>query len=234
MLSAEFVSDCIRFAKSYEESQNCADEDTISPARATISSTFSSPDLDGDATSNATSYTSDAHSVSIAEAQSYYSGIHSAPTLLSELARSGLRPADQRPSVVGRRDSDSEPCLLVVKSGNAISTTIGRANGVFSIVRHYALDMFIHQTSMQWAIINYDSKSEVFSEPSDSGSIIADIRGRIGGMLTGGSGKTTTASDITGGSSSVSRPTGSPMPTSTSSLRHFNTDSDIEDRFSPL
>ena len=30
---------------------------------------------------------------------------------------------------------------------------------------------------------------EVFSAPGDSGSIIADIRGRIGGMLTDGSGK---------------------------------------------
>jgi hypothetical protein len=87
-------------------------------------------------------------------------------------------------------DSDGEPCLLVVKSGNATNTTLGRANGVFSIVREYFIDMSINQTSMEWGIINYDSKSEAFSEPGDSGAIIADIRGRIGGMLTGGSGKT--------------------------------------------
>jgi hypothetical protein len=49
---------------------------------------------------------------------------------------------------------------------------------------------------MEWGIINYDSESEVFSEPGDSGSVIADIRGRIGGMLTGGSGKTK-SSDMT-------------------------------------
>lgn len=49
---------------------------------------------------------------------------------------------------------------------------------------------------MEWGIINYDSKSDVFSEPGDSGPIIADICGRIGGMLTGGSGKTKT-SDMT-------------------------------------
>ena len=30
-----------------------------------------------------------------------------------------------------------------------------------------------------------DSKSDIFSEPGDSGSIVADIRGRVGGMLTG-------------------------------------------------
>jgi len=87
-------------------------------------------------------------------------------------------------------DSDGELCLLVVKNGNATGTTIGRANGIFSIVRDYFNDPSINQTSMEWGIINYDSKSEVFSKPGDSGSIIADIRGRIGGMLTGGSGKT--------------------------------------------
>ncbi|KAH8997162.1 hypothetical protein EDB86DRAFT_3153777, partial [Lactarius hatsudake] len=87
-------------------------------------------------------------------------------------------------------DGNLKPCLLVVKSGNASDTTIGRANGVFSIVRDYFQDMSINQTSMEWAIMNYDSKSEVFSESGDSCSVIADIRGRIGGMLTGGSGKT--------------------------------------------
>ncbi|KAG7451734.1 uncharacterized protein BT62DRAFT_1030868 [Guyanagaster necrorhizus] len=86
-------------------------------------------------------------------------------------------------------NSNGDPCLLVIKSGSATNTTIGRANGIFSIIRDYFQDMSINQTSMEWAIINYDSKSEVFSEPGDSGSIIADIRGRIGGMLTGGSGK---------------------------------------------
>jgi hypothetical protein len=67
-------------------------------------------------------------------------------------------------------------------------TTIGRANGVFSIVRNYFTES-LHQTSMEWTILNYNTKSGVFSEPGDSGSVIADIRGRIGGMLTGGSGK---------------------------------------------
>jgi len=85
-----------------------------------------------------------------------------------------------------RWDSDGEPCLLVAKRGNATGTSLGRANGIFSIVRDYFIDMSINQTSMEWVIINYDSKSDVFSEPGDSGAIIADILGRIGGMLTGG------------------------------------------------
>ncbi|KAG8906563.1 hypothetical protein FRB99_006677 [Tulasnella sp. 403] len=94
-------------------------------------------------------------------------------------------------------DGDGEPCLLVIKSGNATGTTIGRANGLFSITRDYfPVDQTVHQTSMEWGIINYDSKSEVFSEPGDSGSVIVDIRGGIGGMLTGSSGKTE-GSDMT-------------------------------------
>jgi hypothetical protein len=64
---------------------------------------------------------------------------------------------------------------------NAIGTTI---------VRDYFDDMSVNQTSMVWGIINYDSESEVFSDPGDSSSAIVDIRGRIGGMLTGSSGKT--------------------------------------------
>jgi hypothetical protein len=43
-------------------------------------------------------------------------------------------------------DLDGEPCLLVVKSGNPINTTLGRANGVFSIVRDYFYDMSVNQT----------------------------------------------------------------------------------------
>ena len=94
------------------------------------------------------------------------------------------------------RDSDGKPCLLVTKRGNATGTTLGRANGIFSVVRDYSSNMFINQTSMEWGIISYGSKSDVFSEPGDSGSIIANIHGHIGGMLTGGSGKTKTP-DVT-------------------------------------
>ncbi|KAI0786845.1 hypothetical protein C8Q75DRAFT_734397 [Abortiporus biennis] len=94
------------------------------------------------------------------------------------------------------RDYDREPCLLVVKNGHATGTTVGRANGVFSIVRDYFNDMSVNQTSMEWTIMNYSSKSNAFSACGDSGSIIADLHGRVGGMLTGGSGKID-ASDMT-------------------------------------
>jgi hypothetical protein len=97
------------------------------------------------------------------------------------------------------RDSNGEPCMLVVKNGNTTGTTLGRANGVYSIVREYfRLDMTVHRTYLEWGIINYDSKSGGFSEPGDSGAIIADIRGRVGGMITGGAGMSETkCSDMT-------------------------------------
>ena len=55
-------------------------------------------------------------------------------------------------------DSFGEPCLLVVKNGNATDTTLSRANDVLSIVRDYFTDMSVNQTSMDWAIIKYGRK----------------------------------------------------------------------------
>ena len=62
-------------------------------------------------------------------------------------------------------DSDGELCLLVVENGYATGTTIGRANGIFSIVRDYFNDPSVNQISMEWGIINYDGKSD---EPVDT------------------------------------------------------------------
>lgn len=90
---------------------------------------------------------------------------------------------------------NSEPCLLVIKNGIATGVTIGRASGIFSYVREY-FNNNTHRTSMEWAILPYDNKSGPFSASGDSGSIIADGLGRIGGLLTGGAGKTV-SSDIT-------------------------------------
>ncbi|KAI9651430.1 MAG: hypothetical protein M1829_003010 [Trizodia sp. TS-e1964] len=88
------------------------------------------------------------------------------------------------------RDANGDPCLLVVKHGNTSGTTLGRANGVFSITREYSFhDVSHHYTSMEWCILSYDSNSSQFSQPGDSGSAIADINGRVGGILTGGGGK---------------------------------------------
>lgn len=92
-------------------------------------------------------------------------------------------------------DHNGEGSLLVIKNGGTTGVTIGRANGIFSYVREY-FGNNTHQTSKEWAILPYDSKSGVFSEGGDSGAIIVDGRGQVGGLLTGGAGKTD-VSDIT-------------------------------------
>ncbi|KAF9503584.1 hypothetical protein BS47DRAFT_1378384 [Hydnum rufescens UP504] len=56
-------------------------------------------------------------------------------------------------------------------------------------LREYFTDMSVNRTSLEWAIVNYAPSRKSFSAPGDSGSIIADICGRIGGMLTAGSGR---------------------------------------------
>jgi hypothetical protein len=86
------------------------------------------------------------------------------------------------------QDADGEPCLFVIKRGCTTGTTIGRATGIKSFVREYLPDG-THRTSMEWAILGYDQKSRAFSAPGDSGAIIVDGEGRMGGLLTGGTGK---------------------------------------------
>ena len=78
-------------------------------------------------------------------------------------------------------------CLVVIKNGSATGVTIGRANSVMSYVRE-SLDDGSYQTSKEWAILPYDTKSGAFSAPGDSGAVIVDGYGRVGGLLTGGSG----------------------------------------------
>lgn len=86
------------------------------------------------------------------------------------------------------RDKRDEPCLNVTKSGCATGVTIGCATGAKSFVREYFPDG-THQTSMEWPILPYDHKAGVFSAKGDSGAVIVDSQGRIGGLLTGGTGK---------------------------------------------
>jgi hypothetical protein len=92
-------------------------------------------------------------------------------------------------------DANGEECLLVVKNGTSTGVTIGRATGIMSFVREYFEDD-AHETSMELAIYPYGNKDGAFSAPGDSGSIIADSKGRIVGHLTGGAGQTD-STDVT-------------------------------------
>ncbi|KAI0255840.1 hypothetical protein BJV78DRAFT_1273361 [Lactifluus subvellereus] len=92
-------------------------------------------------------------------------------------------------------DQNGDPCLPVITRSGISGLTIGRANNVLSYTRNYCGGDSA-DTSKQWSIFSYDSKSGAFSTKGDSGSVIADGLGRIGGLLTGGAG-TTASSDIT-------------------------------------
>jgi hypothetical protein len=92
-------------------------------------------------------------------------------------------------------DEDNDPCLMAIKRGNTTGLTVGRANNIFSYARIYYNDNKT-ETSKEWAILPLDSKSGPFSAKGDSGSVIVDRLGRIGGLLTGGAGATSSL-DIT-------------------------------------
>ncbi|KAK7447047.1 hypothetical protein VKT23_014257 [Stygiomarasmius scandens] len=98
----------------------------------------------------------------------------------------GTIPDDEmrRPTACNQ---DDEHCLVVIKRGITTGLTIGRANNICSYSRNY----FGHghaRNSKEWAILPYNSKSGPFSDKGDSGSVIVDGLGRIGGLLTGGAG----------------------------------------------
>ncbi|THU84852.1 hypothetical protein K435DRAFT_397583 [Dendrothele bispora CBS 962.96] len=94
-------------------------------------------------------------------------------------------------------DQNGEPCFMVIKRGNATGLTVGRATNIFSYVRYYNDGMRSNEPSKEWTILPFDSKSGPFSDKGDSGSVIVDGRGRMGGLLIGGTGKNTQFLDLT-------------------------------------
>ncbi|EIW79463.1 hypothetical protein CONPUDRAFT_125778 [Coniophora puteana RWD-64-598 SS2] len=84
-------------------------------------------------------------------------------------------------------DVHGEKCLLVVKSGSATGTTVGRVNGIESFTRVYD-DYGIGHTSVEFAVLPYDRMRGSFSDAGDSGSVVLARDGRIVGILTGGAG----------------------------------------------
>ncbi|KDQ11235.1 hypothetical protein BOTBODRAFT_87441, partial [Botryobasidium botryosum FD-172 SS1] len=93
-------------------------------------------------------------------------------------------------------DHNGNMCLMVLKRGNATGLTIGCANSIFSYARRYHEDGTT-STSKEWAILPFDSKSgNPFSAKGDSGSVVVDGLGRMGGLLTGGAG-TSSSTDLT-------------------------------------
>ena len=94
-------------------------------------------------------------------------------------------------------DANGKECHIVFKNGAITGFTFGRASGIESFVREYK-DNAIHSTSREIAIYSYSSKDGAFSEPGDSGSVVADANYRIVGMITGG-----TSGQLKGGPNDV-------------------------------
>jgi hypothetical protein len=62
---------------------------------------------------------------------------------------------------------------MVIKRGNITGLTVGRANNIMSYAGYY-YDGQEAEPSKEWAIISRDSKSGVFSDKGNSGSVIVD------------------------------------------------------------
>ncbi len=90
-------------------------------------------------------------------------------------------------------DANGDPCLVVFMNGSKSGIVFGRANNVSSFTRQYVAGQY-HQ-SREWPIFPTDTKVGPFSVVGDSGSCVADAFSRVGGILTGGSGATS-SSDI--------------------------------------
>ncbi|KAH8111913.1 hypothetical protein DFH11DRAFT_556970 [Phellopilus nigrolimitatus] len=104
-----------------------------------------------------------------------------------------LRLKDTIPEDEMRRpaaaDQNGEPGLMVLKRGGASGLTVGRANNICSYARYYPPYYINDETSKEWAILPRNSESGPFSKNGDSGSVVVDGRGRMGGLLTGGTGR---------------------------------------------
>ena len=92
-------------------------------------------------------------------------------------------------------DKDGNPCILVLKRGMKTGVTVGIANQILSYSCNY-FDDGTRIIAKEWAILSYSKEMGAFSQPGDSGALIVDATGQLGGLLTGGSGLTDT-SDIT-------------------------------------
>ncbi|EMT72117.1 hypothetical protein FOC4_g10003970 [Fusarium odoratissimum] len=74
------------------------------------------------------------------------------------------------------------PGLVILKHGRTTGFTVGRANGVHSVLRH-AFEIAEEVVSSEWCIVGLGN---AFSDKGDSGAVVFDLEGRVGGMITAG------------------------------------------------
>ncbi|KAF7776688.1 hypothetical protein Agabi119p4_5081 [Agaricus bisporus var. burnettii] len=86
-------------------------------------------------------------------------------------------------------DQDNNPVIMVIKRGGASDLTVGRLNSIRSVIRFYFKGV-PGSSTREVAVFPRNSKSGAFSMKGDSGSVVVDGKGRIAGILTGGTGAT--------------------------------------------
>ncbi|TFY58856.1 hypothetical protein EVG20_g7999 [Dentipellis fragilis] len=88
------------------------------------------------------------------------------------------------------RDERDDKCLIVFKNGSKSGLTFGKAEHITSVTRQCSFG--VYHESREWPVIpSYpilpvDKHSLAFSYKGDSGSCVADVFGRIGGIITSG------------------------------------------------
>ena len=117
-------------------------------------------------------------------------GCHISPFQFTEMMHSGnahsfVYPDDHILKLKGMiPNEEMHHPMMVIKRGVASGVTIGYANDIRSFVRYN--EHAYGQTSKEWAIFSFGHNSGAFSKAGDSGSVIVDGLGRLGGLLTGG------------------------------------------------
>ena len=81
-------------------------------------------------------------------------------------------------------DHEGNPIITVVKNGSTSGITIGRLNNIRSFTRYDFCEP--GTMSKEVAVLPRNSDSGAFSYPGDSGSVVIDGKGRLAGLLTGG------------------------------------------------
>ncbi len=84
------------------------------------------------------------------------------------------------------KNEDDEKCLIVGNRGGTSKVTWGTANEVKSLTRTRAVGGDL--ISLEWGVLS--SICTPFSQIGDSDSVVSDLLGRVGGILTGGQGLT--------------------------------------------
>lgn len=92
-------------------------------------------------------------------------------------------------------NKDGTPCFLVLKRGRTTDMTYGIGTEIFSVTRTHIPNGPTFKAK-EWPIMPYSKESGAFSAVGDSGAVVFDVRGRMGGLLTAGA-EITDTTDIT-------------------------------------